>query len=180
MTRAFLAFRPPDPVLDALEAVATDARKTIRVGRWTRRDQWHLTIQFLGDQVEVGPVINALRTLDGRAAPMQLGGVGAFPRDRRAGVLWVGVVAGAEWIGALAREVGAQLASVGYAPEDRPFHPHVTIARLEPAQDLRGPIAGFDRPAVGPAWQPTELVLFASRTDADGARYEPLATFPLT
>lgn len=180
MTRAFLALRPPEPVLDAIEAVTDKARKSIRVARWTSRDQWHLTIQFLGDEVEVGRVIDALRTLDGQAAPMQLGGIGAFPRDRRAATLWVGAVEGAEWIAALAREVGAQLASVGYSPEDRPFHPHVTLARLEPSQDLRGPIAAFDAATVGPAWEPTELVLYASHTDPDGARYEPLATFPLT
>ena len=61
---------------------------------------------------------------------VRLGGGGAFPSERRARVLWLGVDEGAELLAQLAGAVGALLAPLGYEPEDRPFHAHLTLARL--------------------------------------------------
>lgn len=179
MTRAFVALRPAAPVLDAIDAIGARARDVVGRARWTRREQWHLTLQFLGDRVEVERVADALRDLDHPSEELQLGGMGTFPRDRRATVLWLGLARGSEWTAALAGALGTRLAPIGHPPDERPFHPHVTLARFDPARDLREPLGALDAATVGPAWRPAEVVLYASHPHREGARYEALATFPL-
>src|SRR4051795_5671978 len=86
MTRAFVAVRLPDAVLDALEELVSGLDIS---GRPTTRDQWHLTLQFLGDDVDVGPVVSALEGIDVAGGRVRLGGAGAFHAVDAANVLWL-------------------------------------------------------------------------------------------
>jgi 2'-5' RNA ligase len=70
-----------------------------------------------------------------------LGGLGAFPRPRRAGVLWVGVDEGAAELKRVAALVEEAARQAGFPAEKKPFSPHLTIARLHPARDLEETIA---------------------------------------
>jgi 2'-5' RNA ligase len=101
-----------------------------------------------------------------------LGGGGAFPNERRGRVLWVGVAKGAGLLTQLAVSVGALLAPLGYEPDARPFHAHLTLARLKTPGALHDTLARLDAAAFGPAWGVNEVVLFHSHTHADGATYE--------
>ena len=78
MTRAFVAVSPPDAVLDAVAARA--AGVTIP-GRPTTRDQWHVTLQFLGNRADVDAVAAALIGLDAERGTARLGGAGALSVD---------------------------------------------------------------------------------------------------
>ena len=92
MARAFVAVVPPRGVLDAVRKVswravhrpAEMALPRLLSPRWTTREQWHLTLQFLGNRVDLDEVATALATV--RAAPVRvrLGGIGGFPSERRA------------------------------------------------------------------------------------------------
>src|SRR5436190_9836389 len=88
VTRAFVTVALPDDVLDAV----SEATGTLQLhgARMMRRDQWHLTLQFLGDDADVDAVGSALQgfTIPGGFA--RLGGAGAFPNARRGRVLWIG------------------------------------------------------------------------------------------
>ena len=53
MTRAFVAIRPPSFVLDAVEQRVEHV--AMPAGRRTPRDLWRITVQFLGDEVDIGP-----------------------------------------------------------------------------------------------------------------------------
>jgi 2'-5' RNA ligase len=86
---------------------------------------------------------------------------------------------GAAFLAQLAAAVGALLAPVGYPPDDRPFHPHVTLARLKRAGDLRPTVAALGPDPVGPPWVVGEVVLFQSRTRSSGAHYVERARFGL-
>ena len=93
LRRGFLAVVPPPEVLDAVERRAAPVRN-MRVGpRWTTRDQWHLTVQFLGAVPDVDllgkAVADAVRELEPFA--VQVGGGGGFPSERRCRVLWLGI-----------------------------------------------------------------------------------------
>ena len=58
MTRAFVAICPPDAVLDAIAArVASVPHANARM---TARDQWHITLQFLGDDADIDAIETAL------------------------------------------------------------------------------------------------------------------------
>jgi 2'-5' RNA ligase len=110
---------------------------------------------------------------------VQLGTAGAFPTERRGRVLWLGVSQGAELLVQLAAAVGALLEPVGYAPEARPYHAHLTLARLKAPADLRPVVAGLGSGPVGRAWTAEEVVLFQSKTGRGGVEYTPRARFPL-
>jgi 2'-5' RNA ligase len=178
VTRAFVAVLPPDDVLDAVAGVARGLDLGDRA-RTTTRAQWHVTVQFLGNRADIHAVAGVLDGLTVCAADARLGGLGAFPRPRRATVLWIGLADGADLFGALAEEVGARLAPLGHELEKRPYHAHLTLARLKDPADLRAVVETGPAGAVGPAWRVGEIVVYESRLRRSGAEYTPRATIPL-
>ena len=91
---------------------------------------------------------------------------------RRARVLTVALEDRSGKLGALQARVGGALAAAGvYAPEARPFRPHVTVARLRPRVRAPREVAvALDRLE----FKGEAVTLFASRLHPSGARYEPL------
>jgi 2'-5' RNA ligase len=137
-------------------------------------------MRFLGPTDEVA-FDRLLASLAGAAlgGPFSIafGGLGAFPRPARATVLWQAIDAGADRLTELASRTEEAAQQAGFAPEDRPFHAHLTLSRIRPHQDVRllietaVPFAGslpVDR-----------LVVYRSHLGRGGARYEELESFPL-
>lgn len=176
--RGFVAVVPPDDVLDAVGAAAA-AIEVPSTARRTSRPQWHLTLQFLGNKVDFAAVAGALEALAVRGAPVQLGEAGAFPTERRGRLLWLGVREGDALLAQLAAAVGALLGPTGYPPEGRPYHAHLTLARLKAPADLRPVVAALGSEPVGRAWTPAEVVLFRSKPGRGGSEYTARARVPL-
>ena len=93
----------------------------------------HITLKFLGDidEKEVPQLECAMRTaVQGiMPFPVRLVGVGAFPKEDRPKVVWAGMQ-GAEWLGTIAASLEGECEKIGFAPENRPFSPHLTLARV--------------------------------------------------
>ena len=131
MARAFVAMVPPRDVLDAVGKLswraahrpAKLALPRVIAPRWTTRAQWHLTVQFLGQGVDLDAAAAAMATVGAEAAPVRLGRVGGFPSERRANVLWVGVIEGARELTAIAAAVNEAMTPVVGAPDAR--HQHI-------------------------------------------------------
>jgi len=85
VTRAFVAVQLPQEVLDAVGAQTEGLQ--IPGGRVMRRDQRHLTLQFLGNGADVDAVGGALAGFSVPGGRVRLGGAGAFPNARRGRVL---------------------------------------------------------------------------------------------
>lgn len=177
MARAFVAVVPPPAVLDAVAGAVESL--DVPGARVTRREQWHLTLQFLGNRVELDPVAEALAALAVGPATVRLGDYGGFPRERRARVLWLGVVEGGPFLAQLCAAVGALLEPLGYPPEERDYHPHLTLARWKAPTDLRATVAALEAGPLGPAWTVEEVVLFESTTKPTGAEHTEWARFRL-
>jgi 2'-5' RNA ligase len=177
VTRAFVAVRLPAVVLDAVAERVADL--TIPGGRVTTRDQWHLTLQFLGNHADLDAVIGAFDGFGGPGGRVRLGGAGAFPSARRGRVLWLGLVEGSGVVTRLANGVGQCLAPLGYEGETRPFRPHLTLARAAKPSDLRAQVAALGRDPIGPGWEVGALTVYESRLRRDGARYLERATIVL-
>lgn len=176
-----MAVRPPDDVLDAV-AAAVDPARRLRVGlRWEQRDRYHLTLQFLGPLSRLAPVVDALAaaTASRRAFPFRLGGAGAFPKPGRARVVWIGAAVGGRELVELAGAVAAGLRAVGYEPDRKEFHPHLTVARLKVPDDVGDVLAAIGPEAVGEAFTVGELILYESRLSTQGPTYTALERFPL-
>jgi hypothetical protein len=96
----------------------------------------------------------------GPAFALGFGRLGAFPKPRRATVLWVGVEEGAREIRALAAEVEAAARRAGFAAEEKAFSPHLTLSRIQPPQDVSSLIervSAFESRARFPMSMPSPL-----------------------
>ena len=148
--------------------------------RWSGPEQRHLTLQFLGRVADADALVESVTESVQPRAPfvVALGGGGAFPSARRASVLWIGVHEGGDGLTSLAGAVADATVPLGFAVDDRPYRPHLTVARSARARDLRGVV---DELAVepSPAWTVDEMVLFDSDTRADGAVHTERARFAL-
>lgn len=181
--RTFLAIPLPAP----LRRAALEAGRALVSHpdgwRFVREDAVHLTIRFLG---EVPPA--RLQALDEgwRVAArgtgplaLTLGGAGVFPHERRPRVLWFGLTDRTPHGGLalLAERVERAATEAGFAPDRRPFAPHVTLARArENGRALVGPLA--EAGALGD-FTADRLVRFRSELGPGGARHFEEASFPL-
>jgi 2'-5' RNA ligase len=167
MARLFVAVVPPDDVLEQVAALPRPEREGLR---WTGREQWHVTLRFLGRVDDVAAVAAAL---DETALPVAAAVLG--PAVGRFGhrILHVPVAG----LDALAATVVTATAGIGQPPEDRPFAGHLTLARVGKGRaiDLR-PLAGQ---FVSGRWPVADVCLFESHLHPGGARHEVLQRFPL-
>ena len=168
--RLFVATYPPPAACDDLERrlaglnVATAAAQGVNT-RLARRDTWHVTLAFLGevDEERLPDVHTAVgRAVDGWPAPqLCLAGGGRFGRGRFT-LLWVGVQG--EGLAELARQVRRHLKRARLPYDDKPFKPHLTVAR--PGDRLDRAAVDADRAALaeyrGPAWRVEAVELVRS------------------
>ncbi len=133
--RTFIALDLSAEICQNLKKVIQDLKENMgKVPiRWAPVKNIHLTIKFLGD-VSVGNLdllIEIIRTETSHHPSFELsvGKLGSFPSNRRPRVIWVGVEAPPE-LETLHRGIETETARLGYAPEDRPFSPHLTLGRV--------------------------------------------------
>ena len=184
--RLFVALDIPEEVRREVRGRLDAVRAKLPPARWVDAAVIHLTLVFLGE-VEEARLPELQREL-GRAAAasspfeMAFANGGTFPPRRPARVAWIGVEAGpalAGLQGAIATACEAALP--GWRREERPYHPHVTLARC-PENWPRGAAETFATAfagALGGAFPARESVLFQSRLGRGGARYEAIGRFPL-
>ena len=133
--RLFVAITPPRAVLLEVRA-AVDALKrgnTPEINallRWTRPETWHITVAFYGEVTEekAADLADRLGRVAARTTPMELSLAGAGRFGPRA--LWFGVQGQHDRLGRLAEASGAAARRCHIRMEDRPYRPHLTLARV--------------------------------------------------
>jgi len=183
--RLFLALDLAPALLAALDAAVEPLRAPAPSLSWTRAEQRHLTLKFVGDGDEalagrLAAVMDAVAAAH-RPFAMQLGGLGAFPNFRRARVLWIGVE-GEPRLELLHHDLEVAGAEAGIEVEGRPFRPHVTLARLRqpPALDAARALARAARRIPFSAAQDVAAItLYDSVLAPTGSRYRRVHTAPL-
>jgi RNA 2',3'-cyclic 3'-phosphodiesterase len=163
--RLFVATWPPAPLVEQLQSIE---RPSLPGVRWTTAEQWHVTLRFLGDVADAGPVIAALETADLPAA--FVAEVGPETGTFRGEVLHVPVGG----LAPLAAAVIGATASFGRPPEKRPFRGHLTLARSRRG-DLR-PLAGA--PVRG-SWPVDEVTVVETRLSPKGSSYSVIGRVAL-
>jgi RNA 2',3'-cyclic 3'-phosphodiesterase len=163
-----------------------DSMSANRVVRWTRLEQLHLTLHFLGD-VRSDQVPGTCRLLEqacegARSFSLRLQGLGCFPLRGPVRVVWVGIQGAVESLRSLQSSVAQRLSSLGSQHQSRPFAPHLTIGRVRagahPPAAVRTSLAGLLAIEVGD-WPIDEVVLMRSELRPEGARYTRLLTVHL-
>ena len=127
--RLFIAIPLPAGVVRELSEVSKRLRSDQDGLRWASPESWHITLQFLGNTSpeQYACLIAKLREVRSSPVPIALKDLGIFDR---AGVFFADVAVSQELL-RLQQSVTAATSHCGFSAEDRPFHPHVTLARMK-------------------------------------------------
>ena len=186
--RSFIAVELPVNIHQKLdEIIASLKGPHTSAVRWVPADNIHLTIKFLGD-VSPANMDLLMKMLKAEVSlqhsfTIKVSGVGAFPSPHRPRVLWVGIIAPPQ-LGSLVRLVEAETTKLGYAPEERPLSPHLTLGRVsqnatpDQVHLVAEALAGVKVGDLGVA-EVREVALFKSDLRPSGAEYTPLLKVPL-
>ena len=176
--------------IEGVEGFAPDAR-------WARPESLHITLKFIGEQPpeRVEAITERLRRVESSAFEIRAGGYGFFPTAKAPRVFWIGIHAGPQ-LAKLAESIDTTVAEVGIPQEERPYSPHLTLAR-----------AGAGRRSGSPKWRKgdgpnatfavlekrlaamgeldfgkmtaREFILYQSQLSPAGSKYTKLQRFPL-
>lgn len=180
--RVFVAVDIPDEVREAIRTLMGKLENTCRGARWARVEGMHVTLKFIGEvSTEKVERIRAELAAVRSAAPVEISfrGVGFFPNERHPRVFWAGMAASPN-LGELAEEVERRLETLGIPREQRPFRPHLTLARFKSEDGLER-LRAASREAGALEFGSTtarEFHLYQSQLHPKGAVYTRLATFP--
>ncbi len=175
-------------VLEGVQGFAPDAR-------WVRPESLHITLKFIGEQrpEQVEAVTERLRRVEGSTFEIRCGGYGFFPTAKAPRVFWIGIHAGPQLAG-LAETIDMATSELSIPREDRPYSPHLTLARAggrsgsPTRQKGDGPntiFAVLDKrlAAMGEldfgTMTAREFILYQSQLSPAGSKYTKLQRFPL-
>lgn len=180
--RAFIAIELPASIREALAREQARFRAASDDARWARPEGIHLTLKFLGDisvrqEAEVKNALGRLERFE--TFTVRVHGFGFFPNAKRPRVFWAGLEA-PPGLARLAAQVESAMACVGFPPEDRPFRPHLTLARFKtprPQPRFESLLAAEETSPVG-SFEVSEFFLWESLLLSGGAEYRKAARFP--
>jgi 2'-5' RNA ligase len=141
LMRAFVAIplskecqRMLDQLQQTLRACGTDVR-------WVSISSIHLTLKFMGEtDPEIIPQLTesfASAAKSHHALDLRLHGLGCFPNHKSPHVIWCGIQGDTESLSRLQRDLEAACVLSGFAPEIRPYHPHLTLGRVHGKRNLQ-------------------------------------------
>ncbi len=177
MTRIFLALR----LDDITRALISGMGGQVPGARPVTADQLHLTLRFVGDVdgATFQDIREQLRELSAPPISLSISGVGHFPPRGQPRVLWAGVESSGELI-ILRNKVNRILRLCDIPPEQRKFHPHITLARLKNSSPHR--VARFltqNSLLRTPPLSVRQLTLFSSILSPKGAVHTIEEEYPL-
>lgn len=180
--RTFLAIDLPSTLQSAIGQNIHTVKRELPGLSWSKPENLHINLKFFGEMAEsqVAQIRQAVEPAIAHVSPFELEfkGFGAFPDDRAPRVLWIGLGGAIDSLTTLAGCVGLAVVPLGFPQEDRPFRPHLTVARVKRNHRAVGraldTLGVFTDPFVcGPL--PVERVaLFKSELQPSGAVYTKL------
>lgn len=163
--RLFFALWPDDITREAIAAHRQS------VGRPVPARNWHVTLAFLGKvaRERLEPLTGAAAELSAGRCTLTLDRLGHW---RRVAVTWLGASGTPTALADLHGQLTARIAGLRLPVEERPFRPHLTLARRAPPRPTE---------TIPPIhWPVAEFCLMASTTRPEGAEYRVLERWPLT
>ena len=194
--RLFVALDIDDVIRNRIARFVEAVRDFAPEARWVKEESLHVTLKFIGEQpaIAVEGIQQALQTI--ATPPLKIGfrGYGFFPTANSPRVFWIGMEAGPQ-LAALAAIIDEKMAPLGIAKEERPYSPHLTLARAPGGsgtphrhkrdnpnplfQHLQEKLSALPQPEFG-SMTPQEFFLYQSHLSPKGSTYTKLKSFPLT
>lgn len=150
--RSFVAVELPKEAKKGLASLKEELeRDEHRFVKWVDPEGIHLTLKFLGNipSKRVTEITEAMRKAAEGIPPflVEISGLGAFPSLKQPRVVWVSVGGDLDKLSTLQKNIDSGLAALGFASEERPFVPHLTLARVRegasgPARRSFGELVG--------------------------------------
>ena len=133
--RTFIAIELEEEVKDHLAEVQAETQKLCRRGNFTPKDNFHLTLHFLGEieEDDIEYLQDAMYETARRNRPftLTLDKIGFFPRGNK-GIMWAGLERSTD-MQRLFRTLEKSLEQQGFARERKGLSPHITLGReVEP------------------------------------------------
>jgi RNA 2',3'-cyclic 3'-phosphodiesterase len=185
LIRSFLAIELPEPILKKIGEVQGDIKSTHTEVRWTDPEKIHLTLKFFGniEESRIDPIFKSIEEPIRNTLPFSLKvrGVGAFPHLKNPRVIWIGLVEEKGILTSFQKQIETQLEKVGFQPENRPFHPHLTLGRMKSSrgkEELVGRVERHREEEFGD-FQVERVILFKSDLRPSGPIYTPLRELSL-
>lgn len=177
MNRLFVALDLPGDISRALSSF----KGSLHDVRWYKPEQMHLTLKFIGnvDDLQMERIQEELAEIHADSFRLELDRLGYFPPDRHPRVLWAGVKKNEPLI-YLQGLVENATRHAGVESDDRPYVPHITIAKCKGIQ--KHEVEQFINDNGKLELQPLhveEFVLYASKLTPDGAVHHALESYPL-
>ena len=188
--RLFVAISLPDTVKEEIAKAQREMRSVLPGSfmRWTKREQFHLTLKFLGNVAEarVGELTEALRGACNPFPSLKLRAerIGFFPDMRSPRVAWAWVHDEKELLPRLQQAIEASVQPFTRERAEKNFTGHVTLARIQgikrPQAEMLSKFAlGVTERFFG-EWMADKVELIRSELSPGGARYTTLTEFPLS
>ncbi len=177
--RLFIAIDPPAPIREQLATLFAPVRGLA----WTRPEQLHLTMRFLGDvDISLRATLEAaLAAVRVESFVLPVEDLGTFPPRGPARVLWVGVGRGHTRLHQLRQQIDDALLAAGLPLDVRFFQPHITLARVRD-EAPPGAVAEFlkrHQAFAAAPFRASAFLLYASERHSAGAVHTPWRAFPL-
>ena len=175
--RVFIAVPLPVDLKAKLVVLQQEFRRLPVEATWVHEAGFHITLKFLGevDSSQIEPIVSCMTETAQCCSPfsLTLAGVGVFPRESSPRVLWVGIQDATGFLKQMQQMLEAQLARAGYPREERPFAPHLTLARLKHVSRRSEFLAGLNAhsKAVLGQLEVDHIELVKSQLSPSGARY---------
>ena len=180
--RLFIAIDISSEVRIKLQQLQQELKEVFSGARWVRIDNIHLTLRFLGDtsKGKLSELENTLRSACVSHGEIQLEhrGLGSFPSAEYPRVLWVGLREIPEGLLELQTKMEKAVQGEGFEAVTRPFHPHLTVARIGRRHNKRLVFSKYVDRSFGETIT-KEVVLYRSRPYMGGVRYKALERFAL-
>jgi 2'-5' RNA ligase len=193
--RLFVAIDLEEKIRQKIGRFLDGVREFAPEARWVRPESLHVTLKFIGEQKEeqVTAIKEALHNVSCNSIEIKFRGYGFFPTTTAPRVFWIGIQAGEE-LGVLARNIDMALEAVKIPREDRPFSPHLTLARTPDGSGapkwrkgdgtnstfsvLQKRLAALSAIDFG-TMTAREFFIYQSQLSPGGSKYTKLQSFPL-
>ncbi len=177
--RVFIAIDLDPEIKKNLGWLLQSLRRTKAEVKWVGDDSLHLTLKFLGEVSEddVTKIVKILEEIGPHHQPflIECRQTGSFPEKGTPRVFWVGVTPSPQLL-ALHKEIESSLEKIGFPPEERAFHPHLTLGRIKSSRGLEEARAELEKQREKSFGQMEVkfLTLFQSFLRPAGAEYKVL------
>ena len=185
--RVFCAIDLPGGIREKVLAHSMRLRQSVPEAHasWSRSDNLHLTLKFIGDIPQSRVESLSKAAADASMAlgpfPISIQDSGVFPTRRQPRVLWIGIEDLQGKLAELYRLLEGECAKAGFHKEPRPFHPHLTLARLRKPASARALSDAHLQMEFEPLeLTVSELLVIRSELSSAGSKYTTITRHPLT